>query len=232
MQRRRTPPFRTVALVLWSLTFPAPRPGHRGEPVARIRRSTCSTGIEESAGQVERRGPGRGRPSRTPARRPWRRCRCTGRAEARAPGSLLRRPVPRRAPAGASSPRRRRRSGCPRSPRQRAASTALRVSTSHTASWNDAATPRPAPAPRRPRVPHPARDRGLEAGEGEVEAVSLEVAPRGQPAREVDATEEPVRGGAVDVRAPGNGSPSRRATLSNASPAASSIVEPSGVTSR
>ena len=50
---------------------------------------------------------------------------------------------------------------------------------------------------------HPAGDRGLEAGEGEVEAVPLEVAPRGQPAREVDGDRRAGEGGAVDVRAAG-----------------------------
>ncbi len=46
----------------------------------------------------------------------------------------------------------------------------------------------------------PARDRGLEPGEREVEAVPLEVAPRGEPAREVDRDVAVARG-PVDVGA-------------------------------
>ena len=46
----------------------------------------------------------------------------------------------------------------------------------------------------------PARDGGLEPGEREVEAVPLQVAARGEPAREVDVHAVAVAGGPVDVR--------------------------------
>ena len=75
----------------------------------------------------------------------------------------------------------------------------------------------------------PARDRGLEAGEREVEPVPLQVLARGQPAREVDVHAVPARAARSMCGPPGNGSPSSRATLSKASPAASSMVAPSGV---
>ena len=46
----------------------------------------------------------------------------------------------------------------------------------------------------------PARDRGLEPGEREVEPVALEVAPARQPAREVDGDAVAAACGPVDVR--------------------------------
>ena len=57
-----------------------------------------------------------------------------------------------------------------------AASSALRVRTSHTASWNDAATSATSMVtPVTLLGLHPAGDGGLEAGEREVETVPLEV---------------------------------------------------------
>jgi hypothetical protein len=78
----------------------------------------------------------------------------------------------------------------------------LRTSTSQTASWNDAATSAtgtgsPAPLARL----DPARHGGLEPGEREVEAVPLQVAPAGEPAREVDRDRAARRRDPVDVRA-------------------------------
>ena len=70
---------------------------HRRSPAARSRPAGRAT-----------TGSGRGRPSRRPARRPWRRCRCRARASGPGPGS----PAPSRAPRpwpGAASWRRPRR---------------------------------------------------------------------------------------------------------------------------
>ena len=89
-----------------------------------------------------------------------------------------------------------------------AASTALRVSTSQTASWKDAATSATGHRLAGPLARlDPAGDRGLEPGEREVEAVPLEVASRGQTAREVDGDLVAVAGGAVDVGAAGERQP-------------------------
>ena len=107
-----------------------------------------------------------------------------------------------------------------------AASSALRVSTSQTASWKRRRDVGDRDRLARPLARlDPARDGGLEPGEREVEAVPLQVAPRGQPAREVDRTRCcPSRAARSMCGPPGNGSPSSRATLSKASPAASSMV--------
>ena len=79
----------------------------------------------------------------------------------------------------------------------------------------------------------PAGDRGLEAGEREVEAVPLEVArARSARAGSRSSTLTPSRAARSMCGPPGNGSPSSRATLSKASPAASSMVAPSGSTPR
>ena len=88
---------------------------------------------------------------------------------------------------------------------------------------------RPAPArPSRSRGLDPAGDRGLEAGEGEVVAVRSQVARAGQPARERRShAGSPLarhRGRCADRR--GTAARARRATLSKASPAASSMVAP------
>ena len=83
-----------------------PSDQRRWSPVARSR-----------PGGRARTASGRGRPSRRRARRPSRRCRCTGRGAAPAPGCPARRRAPRPSRGAGSSRRRRRRSGCPRCPR-------------------------------------------------------------------------------------------------------------------
>ena len=87
-------------------------------------------------------------------------------------------------------------------PSAAAASTALRVSTSQTASWNDAATS--ATGTGSPEASRACTHRAtavLSPEKLEVEAVPLEVAPRGQPAREVDRDRRARRRGAGRCRA-------------------------------
>jgi hypothetical protein len=112
-----------------------------------------------------------------------------------------------------SSPPRRRRSAGPSRRARGAASIALRVSTSVTASWKLAATSATGmsrPAAR--SVLHPARHRGLQAGEGEVEPMPLQVASGGEPAREIDRDLAILRG-AVDVRPAREGQPQHASHL-------------------
>ena len=74
-------------------------------------------------------------------------------------------------------------------------------STSQTASWKLAATSATGTgSPGALARLDPARHRGLEAGEREVEAVPLQVAPRGEPAGEVDVHAVALARGPVDVR--------------------------------
>ena len=60
---------------------------------------------------------------------------------------------------------------------------------------------------------HPPGDGGLQAGEGEVEAVPLEVAARGEAAREVDRHRGAGRRGPVDVRPAGERQPEQPGDL-------------------
>ena len=111
-----------------------------------------------------------------------------------------------------------------------AASSALRTSTSQTASWNDAATSATGTgSPERSRA---STQRATAVLRPENEKSKRcrsrsrrEVSPRGKSM----ATLLPDRASRSMCGPPGNGSPSSRATLSNASPAASSMVAPSGV---
>ena len=116
-------------------------------------------------------------------------------------------------------------------PRLVAASMALRVSTSHTASWNDAATSATSivtPARccvsthRATAVLRPENEKSKRCRSRSRRWVS----PRGKSM----ATLLPLRAALSMCGPPGNGSPSSRATLSKASPAASSIVAPIGST--
>ncbi len=116
-------------------------------------------------------------------------------------------------------------------PSVRAASTALRVSTSHTASWKDAATS--ATGTGSPESSRAWTHRATAVFSPEKEKSKRcrsrsrpELSPRGKSM----ATEDPDRAARSMCGPPGKGSPSRRATLSKASPAASSIVAPSGST--
>ena len=105
------------------------------------------------------------------------------------------------------------------------ACTALRVSTSATASWKDAATsgawtgsPAAVFAHRATAV--------FDPGEREVERAIVILA-----AGKADRDRIALTGRLVDQQAAGEASSSTRATLSYASPAASSMVAPSGMTS-
>ena len=95
-----------------------------------------------------------------------------------------------------------------------AASSALRTSTSQTASWKEAATSATGTgSPDALAGLDPAGDGGLEAGEGEVEAVPLQVAAAGEPAREVDGDRAAGGGRAVDVGAAGERQPEQPGDL-------------------
>ena len=73
-----------------------------------------------------------------------------------------------------------------------------------------------------------AGDRGLQAGEREVEPMVLEVAlPRSGPSGSRSTRRSPPAANRSRCGPPGKGSPRRRPTLSKASPAASSMVAPS-----
>ncbi len=206
----------------------SPPPAERRSAQAR----TVVTGMEESAGRSSREGvrpraticapsaatiaplsvhrPGRGTRSRIPA--------ASHRSCAIARSRLL-----------AATPPPMRRSSTPCSWQ---ASTALRVSTSVTASWKLAATSATGTgSPDRSRA---STQRATEVFRPENEksnrcrSMSLrDVRPRGKSI----ATELPSRAMRSTCGPPGNGSPSTRATLSNASPAASSMVLPSERTS-
>jgi hypothetical protein len=111
------------------------------------------------------------------------------------------------------------------------ASTALRLNTSHTASWNDAATSRTgtgspdssrASTHRATAVFSPLNEKSKRYRSASFAALR----PRGK-----SIVTDPCLASRSMCGPPGNGSPSRRATLSNASPAASSMVEPSCSTS-
>ena len=144
-------------------------------------------------------------------------------------GPLLgQRPQPRvRRHSAADAPASRR-------PASRQAASALLVSTSQTASWKDAATSATGTG-------SPARCRASTQRATAVFSPENEKSNRwaarsfggGQAAREGDRRPaSPARASRSMGGPPGNGSPSSRATLSNASPAASSMVAPSGVTPR
>ena len=116
-------------------------------------------------------------------------------------------------------------------PRLVAASMALRVSTSQTASWKEAATSATSivtPArcwvstQRATAVLSPEKEKSKRCRSRS----RLAESPRGKSM----ATLLPLRAARSMCGPPGNGSPSRRATLSKASPAASSIVAPIGST--
>ena len=170
-RRRRRPP---VPLRRTSLN----RRGRR-----RARRSPASR--SRRAGRAAR-ADGRAPPSPSRGRRPSPRCRCTARGAAPAPGS------PRAAALLGQHPQ-------PGVRGHAAADQDVldalggggvdRLAGEHVA---DRLLERRGDVGDRHRLPralaglHPARDGGLETGEGEVEAVPLEVAPRGEPAREVD----------------------------------------------
>ena len=90
---------------------------------------------------------------------------------------------------------------------------------------------RPAPAPRRARGPRPSGPprssaRRTRSRSGAARGRAATVSPRG---KAMDAA-SPSRAARSMCGPPGNGSPSSRATLSKASPAASSMVAPSGST--
>ena len=117
-------------------------------------------------------------------------------------------------------------------PSATAASSALRTSTSQTASWNDAATSATgtgspdrsrASTQRATAVLSPENEKSKRCRSRSRRAVS----PRGKSM----ATRSPSRATRSMWGPPGNGSPSSRATLSKASPAASSMVDPIGSTS-
>ena len=76
----------------------------------------------------------------------------------------------------------------------------------------------------------PPGDGGLQAGEGEVVAVLAQVAGPVRPRGKSTKARSPSRADRSMCGPPGKGRPSTRATLSKASPAASSIVAPSGST--
>ena len=134
----------------------------------------------------------------------------------------------------ASWRRTRRPSRACRTPCRRHAAIVLAVSTSATASANDAATSCDGHllAGVLPRL-DPAGDRGLEAREREVvRRASPGPWRRSARAGTRIAAGSPSRASRSMCGPPGYGSPSRRPTLSNASPAASSSVEPSSVDAR
>ena len=98
-------------------------------------------------------------------------------------------------------------------PSAAAASTALRVSTSQTASWKEAATSATGPGPGLlPGLPHRATA-VLSPEEEKSVAVPREVAARGQAAREVDRHRGARPRGPVDVRAAGEGQPEQPGDL-------------------
>ena len=101
--------------------------------------------------------------------------------------------------------------------------TALRVSTSTTASWNEAATSATGPARRRAARASTQRATAVFRPENEKSNVpSWPLGPRGK----AIASGSPSRAARSIGGPPGNGRPSTRATLSKASPAASSTVAP------
>ena len=219
---------------------PVPGPGTCRTRTLRPRPPTperSGDDLGDRQGRVGGRGRartayGRGRPARRRARRPSRRCRCTARAAGPGPGCP--------APSARSSASARSREFAATPPPISRSLDALvgggveRLAGQHVA---DRLLERRRDVRDRHRLAgplaglDPARDGGLEPGEREVEAVPLQVARGGQPAREVDRTRgRRSRAARSMCGPPGNGSPSSRATLSNASPAASSMVAPSGST--
>ena len=155
-----------------------------------------------------RRRAVRAPPSPSRARRPSRRCRCTARAvgtRTRMPYVEARSSASTRSREFAATPPPIRMSSIPC---ERAASTALRVE--HVA---HRLLERGGDVGHRHRLArllarlHPAGDRGLQAGEGEVEPVPLQVASGGQPAREVDRHRGARGRRPVDVRTAGERQP-------------------------
>ena len=149
---------------------------------------------------------------RARARRPSRRCRCTAPDAARAASRRPRRTAPARARAAASWPRRRRRARGARTPFSAHASSALRVSTSTTASWNDAATSATgtgSPAASRASTQRAtAVFRPLKEKSKRCRSRSR---PRGEPAREVDGDRAvlPPRGRCAGRRGTAGRAPAR-----------------------
>ena len=185
-------------------------------------------------GQVQLPRPAhRGRPAGLRARRPSRRCRCTAPAAGPAAGSRRTRTArpPARA-AGSWPPPHRRSAGR----RRRARGTRRRPCGSARRRQPPGTRPRhrrPAPARPRPRAPRPSGPRRSSARRtrsrtGAAPGPWACVSPRGKRtnARSPSPATRSMCG------PPGNGRPSTRATLSKASPAASSMVAPSGATSR
>ena len=110
------------------------------------------------------------------------------------------RPARRPSPAAGSSRRRRRRSGCPRCRASGAASSALRVRTSQTASWKDAATSATAiGSPARCCASTQRATAVLSPENEKSKRCRSRSLRRGQPAREVDRDAVAARGGPVDV---------------------------------
>ena len=106
------------------------------------------------------------------------------------------------------------------------AATALMTGTSATASENWLPRRRSERVRRRRHAAPPTCHRGLETAEREVVAIPLGVLGCRQTAGKEIAVASPLRAASSIGGPPGNGKPSSRATLSNASPAASSIVAP------
>ena len=164
--------------------------------------------------------------------RSWPRCPSRERAEGRPtrlpaspPGADSR---ARRAELQATPPARRMR----RVPVSRQAASILPMSTSRSAAWKEAATSRrnrsrSSPAPRNAGALDVVLHRRLQPAEGEVEPARIEVHPG---PREGDGLRDcPSRASRSITGPPGKPSPRSFATLSNASPAASSRVEPRSV---
>src|SRR5215469_1246274 len=149
------------------------------------------------------------------------------------PGRGTRRTMPAAAHRSAASARSRELAATPppitrwSTPLSRQAATAFFVSTSATASWNEAATSATGTGSSAASRASTHLATAVFRPEKEKSLVPSAYLPRG---KAIDAR-SPAPAARSMCGPPGNGSPSTRATLSNASPAASSMVAPSGTTS-